>query len=291
MWGYCQNSATHLGARLKGGWYCSASKENCSRAGAAYYDFCPSDSNDEIRRKLEPFVQNADSCHAGLFGTGATNTSNMSIRSGVVPFTNNLCHRELIPAYDTLSDGAKETCACLAAAQCGAGSVCTYDCSCGFPCQDAASQVSAALQSMGELTFAGTFEFLDNSTDASVACSIKWDPEKLYLVGFTVRFLPCHQSDWFVGGLWNEPTLKCRHDRKFKDGSCQDYPHRDSQQNYLFKTWSCNIEGIFSCSPLKLGDTFAQNYIVDGSSSPPLNTMFVIAVVALLLARAQIFTP
>jgi len=235
------------------------------------------------------------------------------------------------------SDGKKETCACLAAAQCGAGSVCTYDCSCAFPCQDAAAQVSATLQSMGELTFAGTFEFLDNSTDSSVACSIKWDPEKLYLVGFTIRwvstlchgrlfrtlicmhahtltspshtrthththttatltltlrFLPCHQSDWFVGGLWNKPTIKCRHDRKFKDGSCQDYPHRASQINYLFKTWTCNIEGIYSCSPLKFGDTFAQNYVVDASSSrfSPLNAVCVIAA-SLLLAHAPIFTP
>ena len=85
------------------------------------------------------------------------------------------------------SDGDKETCACLAAPQCGVGSVCTYDCSCGFPCEDAAEQVVSTLQSIGELTFAGTFDFVENDTEASVACSIKWDTDTEYLVGYTVR--------------------------------------------------------------------------------------------------------
>ena len=48
-----------------------------------------------------------------------------------------------------MADGDKETCACLAAAQCGAGGVCNYDCSCGFPCDNAAEQVVNTLQSMG----------------------------------------------------------------------------------------------------------------------------------------------
>ena len=192
------------------------------------------------------------------------------------------------------SDGAKETCACLAAAQCGAGGVCNYDCSCGFPCEGAAEQVSNTLQSMGELTFAGTFDFLGNNTDTSVACSIKWDTDKEYLVGYTVRwvtflsctsgteipsptptltptpiprFLPCHQSDWVVGGMQDEPTTKCKRERKKRTGPCEAYPQRPSAQNYLFQSWSCKIEGIFSCSPLKQGDTFVQNYVVDESSS------------------------
>lgn len=86
-----------------------------------------------------------------------------------------------------MADGDKETCACLAAAQCGAGGVCNYDCSCGFPCDNAAEQVVNTLQSMGELTFAGTFDFVKNGTEASVACSIKWDTNTEYLVGYTVR--------------------------------------------------------------------------------------------------------
>jgi len=267
VWGYCQKSTSHMGAPFKGGWYCSASKEKCDLAGAAYYDFCSSDSSADIRRKLEPFVPYTDSCHAGFFGKDVTNTSQMAVQPGVIPFTNNLCYRELIPGYSTLADGEKEKCACLAAAQCGAGSVCTYDCSCGFPCEGAAEQVSNTLQSMGELTFAGTFDFLGNNTDTSVACSIKWDTDKEYLVGYTVRFLPCHQSDWVVGGMQDEPTTKCKRERKKRTGPCEAYPQRPSAQNYLFQSWSCKIEGEFSCSPLKKGDTFVQNYVVDGSPS------------------------
>ena len=104
-------SASHMGARFKGGWYCSASKENCSRAGASYYDFCTSDTSADIKRKLEPFVPYTDSCHAGFFGGNVTNTSQIAV-PGVVPFSNNLCYRELIPGYSQLA---------------GTASICTQD--------------------------------------------------------------------------------------------------------------------------------------------------------------------
>lgn len=99
----CIRSTSHMGARLKGGWYCSASEEKCARAGAAYYDFCTSDTSADIQRKLEPFAPYTDSCHAGFFGTNVSSTSQTSVPPGVIPFANNLCYRESIPDYTQLA--------------------------------------------------------------------------------------------------------------------------------------------------------------------------------------------